>query len=339
MGKPTFDTRAHTAMAMIFSAFLLLGAPLDPSGAQAQEGAEVIDRIVAVVNNDIIPLFELNQALQPYADRIRAMNYSPEQERQMLFKVREDLLRQLIDQKLTDQEIKRVNITVTPQEIDNSIERVKEASFLTDEDLRQSLAQEGLTFETYRERLEKQILRSKLVNREIKSKIVITSEDVKAYYENHIEKYAGHRRYHLRNIIMTVPSFADEGQKREVRTQLEAVYEQLKAGASFEALARTHSQGPVADQGGDLGVFELQDLALQIRDAVQSLQAGEFTPVLDTDMGYQLFYVQEILQGAGKSLEEVAGEIENQLYQEIVDDKFIAWLEELRQRSHIKIIK
>jgi len=61
--------------------------------------------------------------------------------------------------------------------------------------------------------------------------------------------------------------------------------------------------------------------------------------VLNTDMGYQIFYVQEILQETGKSLEDVAGEIENQVYQEIVDAKFAAWLEELRKRSHIKIIK
>ena len=339
MDMPTFFPKTRIPAAKIITAGLLLGALLWPPGVTAQEGNHVVDRIVAVVNDDIISLFELNQALQPYAERIATMAYPTEQERQMLFKVREDLLGQLVDQKLTDQEIKRANITVTPKEIDNAIERVKEASFLTDEELRRSLAEEGLTLEAYRERLEKQILRSKLVNREVKSKIVITREDVKAYYEKHIDKYGGQKRYHLRNIIMTVPSFADEGQKRAVRAKLEAVHAQLKAGASFEALARTHSQSPMADQGGDLGVFELKELAPVIREAVQDLEAGGFTPVVDTDMGYQIFYVQEILQETGKSLEDVAGEIENQVYQEIVDAKFAAWLGELRKRSHIKIIK
>ena len=106
--------------------------------AGAQE-AEVVDRIVAVVNDEIISLFEMNQLLQPYEAKIRNLGYSSEKEREMLFKVREDVLNQLIDQKLTDQETRRFRITVSEQEIDNAIERIKEANFYTDEQLRKAL--------------------------------------------------------------------------------------------------------------------------------------------------------------------------------------------------------
>ena len=85
-----------------------------------------MDRVVAVVNDDIIPLFELNQAVKPYVDRIEALGYSLEKKRKMLFKVREDILNQLIDKKLTDQEIKRSKITVSEKEVDSAIERFKE---------------------------------------------------------------------------------------------------------------------------------------------------------------------------------------------------------------------
>ena len=135
--------------------------------------AEVVDRIVAVVNDDIIILSELNQTLKPFAGRLKELGYSPEKERKMLFKVRSDILNQLIDQKLADQEIKRFNITVSEKEIDNAIERIKEASSYTDEELREELTVQGLGMEEYRESIKEQILRAKLINWEIKSKIVI----------------------------------------------------------------------------------------------------------------------------------------------------------------------
>ncbi len=146
------------------------------------QSAEVVDRIVAVVNDDIILLSELDESFKPYADRIVALSYSVDEERQALFNVREEILNQLIDQKLTDQQIKRSKITVSSGEIDNAIERLKEANFFTDEELREMLSAEGLTLEEYRNRIKDQILRAKLVNFEVKSKIVITKEDIESYY-------------------------------------------------------------------------------------------------------------------------------------------------------------
>ena len=113
----------------------------------------VVDRIVAVVNEDLITLYDLNEAFQPYEANIRALGYSPEKEREALFKLRADLLNRIIDRKLTDQAIKRNNIEVSEKEIDSALERVKEGRSLTEEDLRAGLAQQGLTMEEYRKNI------------------------------------------------------------------------------------------------------------------------------------------------------------------------------------------
>jgi len=115
-------------------------------------GAELIDRIVAVVNNDLISLEDLNNQVKPYLEKINAMGYPPDKQRQMIFKVREDVLNQIIDQKLTDQEIARYKITASDKEVDNAIERIKKANSLTDEALRQALSKEGITLEEYRKK-------------------------------------------------------------------------------------------------------------------------------------------------------------------------------------------
>jgi peptidyl-prolyl cis-trans isomerase SurA len=300
---------------------------------------QVVDRIVAVVNDDIILLSELNNSFKPYADRIMALGYSAEEERRMLYDVREEILNQLIDQKLTGQRIKLSKIAVSDDEIDSAIERLKETNLFTDEELREMLKVEGLTMDEYRKRIKDQILRAKLVNFEIKSKIVITKEDIESYYKSHGDKYGGVEKYRLSNIIMKIPSFASEEERLGVLEKMEIVFAKLQSGEPFDKIASIYSESTFFSNEGGLGLFELKELSPKIQEVIKNMKAGEFTPVLDTDQGYQIFYIQEIVNTPGKSLEEASPEIENILYKEIVDKKFRSWLDELRKMSHIKIIK
>jgi peptidyl-prolyl cis-trans isomerase SurA len=303
------------------------------------KSGEIADRIVAVVNDDVITLFELNSMVGPYAEKVRSLGYPLEKEKKMLYKVREDMLNRLIDEKIGDQEIKRSKIKISGKEIDQTIERIKETNYITDEDLRAKLAQEGLTMEEYRNQIEKQILRTRLVNIEVKSKIVITTEDIASYYESHRSQYGGKKKYHLRSIIMKISPLDDKTKKLEVKDRMDAVLEELKAGQPFEAMAKSYSESLTAADGGELGVFELDTLSPQLQAVVKQMKAGEFTPVLDTDQGYQIFWVQEIFVTKEKSLEEVSPEIEKKLYDEIAQKRYQSWISDLRKQSVIKIIQ
>ncbi|HIJ56800.1 MAG TPA: hypothetical protein HPQ03_11845 [Deltaproteobacteria bacterium] len=302
-------------------------------------GAHLLERIAAVVNDDIITLSELNTALTPFAEKIKSSGYTADKEREVLYTVREQVLNQLVDETLTKQEIKRANINVSNMEVDAMIERIKEVRFYTDEEFRVALKQQGFTVADYRTRLKEQIMRSKLVNQEVKSKIIITQDDIKTYYDSHTDAYTGERKYHLRNIIMVVPALAGAIEKNEIHKKMETVMAKLKAGASFDSLAREYSQSPLSKEGGNLGTFNAGSLSPQIQSALQNLKKGEYSPILDTDQGLQIFYVENILNDKGRTLEEAAGEIREALYKEIVDREFEKWLQGLRKRSHIKIIK
>lgn len=301
-------------------------------------GAELVDRIVAVVNNDIISLQELNRITKPYVERIKKTRYSNEKEQRLLFEIRRKVLNQLIDEKLTDQELKKHNITISTIEIDRTIERVKEMALITDEQLRSELASQGLSMEEYRVRTKEQLLRRKLINREVRSKIVITQEDVNAYYDSHMDAYAGEKKYHLRNIIMTVSALASDAEKQTVFTNMENVLEKLEQGEDFSKLAEIYSQSSMASEGGDLGFFRLDEISPLLKPEIEKLKAGEFTSIIDTEMGYQIFFVEEVVEKPGKSSADATPEITEKLYTEIVDQKYQAWLENLRTRSHIKII-
>ena len=299
--------------------------------------AELVDRIVAVVNNDLISLEELNIQVKPYLEKINAMGYPPDKERQMIFKVREDVLNQMIDQKLTEQEIARYKIAASDKEVDMAIERIKKANSLTDEALRQALAKEGVTYEEYRKRTKEHILRSSLVNREIKSKVVITKEDIKAYYDSHPDLYGFEEKYRLANVMIKYPESPDPSSRMQTQQKMTDILRALKAGKSIEEVIQTFSDSTARVQGGELETFSPSSLDLKIREALKDLKPGQYTGVIETDYGYQIFCLLDRIKTASKSLEDASSEIENKLYKDIVDQKFSKWLEELQSRSLIKI--
>lgn len=304
------------------------------AGFVGAQQSEVVDRIVAVVNSDIITLYDLNRAFKPYEANIKALRYPTDKERQTLFQVRSDILNQLIESQLADQQIKHAQISVSQKEIDTTIERMKEARSFTDEQLREGLAAQGITMEEYRKEIESQILRTKLVNREVKSKIVITIEDIKGYYDSHQEKYAGDKKYYLWNLFVK----ASAVDKNEALKKMKSVALKLKQGSSFEALVSELNESSSAVKGTDLGLYRRDELSEELRAVVSKLKSDEFSEILETNFGYQIIYVQEIRDTEAKPIEEVETEIQQILYEEFVDNKYQGWLEDLRARSHIRII-
>ena len=128
------------------------------------------------------------------------------------------------------------------------------------------------------------------------------------------DKYGGEKKYHLRNILMKVFPLAEAQEKLAVKTRMDAVLAKLKAGQSFETMAKNYSVSSTAAEGGDLGLFELESLSPQLQKTIKRMKPGEFTPVLETDQGYQIFFLQEIIETPGKSLEGVSPEIERILF-------------------------
>ena len=315
--------------------YMFSAIPLIPLTAGA---AEIVDRIVAIVNNEVISLYELDQTAAPYIQKVKESQYPPDVERQVLFEIRSQVLNELINQKLTDQELKQQNISVSENEVDNTIERLKESRQITDEELRKFLEDEGITYDEYRTQTKRQILRARLVNLEVRSKIVITEQDIKDYYNQHIAEYGGEKKYKLSNIFIRVSPVATEYERNSARNVMESILAELEAGKPFDTLKNIEIDSSQRLEGGDLGEFSLEDLSSHLREIIEKLNTGEFTPVLQEPFGYQIVYVEKKIESVGKSLTEATNEIEDKLFNQIVDQRYQSWLQSLRDRSHIKII-
>ncbi|MCK5542341.1 MAG: SurA N-terminal domain-containing protein [Desulfobacterales bacterium] len=288
--------------------------------------AEIIDRIVAIVNEEIITFVELNTALKPYFIELEKTNYPSEKKNKIIDKLQKDMLEKMIESKLTEQEAKRLNIQVSDEELQASIDRILKKEDITKEELIESLLKEKITYEEYESDMRRQILQPKLINRVIKANVVITDEEIKEYYDEHEAQYAGSKKYYLRNILAP-------GQE-----EIEKAKQLLDLGQSFEETARLYSMAPNASSGGDLGSFELDVFAEKIRENILLLEKNQYTDVILTDGGFQIFYLENIELSVGKTLKEANDEIVGKLFAAKAEKKYIEWFKVLKERSHLKII-
>jgi peptidyl-prolyl cis-trans isomerase SurA len=317
---------------------VLVGGLYEPLPAPAAQTG-IVDRIVAVVNDDIITQHDVETTMRPYVEKTKEQGLSPEMQRQAIVRLSKDVLETLIENKLTDQEVKRYNITVSEEEIDQQIAQIKRMNSVTDEGIRTMLTTRGMSMADYRKDIKGMLQRTKLVNREVTSRVVITKEEIKAYYEKNLAKYGGSRKYHLWNLFAKLPRNAGPVERQEAQALLQAALAEIKQGGSFEDMARSRGAGGGGLQGSDLGLFSAEELTSQLREVVKTMPAGTVSPIVESEFGYQVVFVQQIAETAGRPLAEVEPEIQETLYRQIVDSKISAWITELRRRSHIKIME
>lgn len=288
--------------------------------------AEVVDRIVAVVNNEIITLSQLNKATEPYKVNIASSQNSQAQKEELVKQLETDILQQLIDASLTRQEAVKYGIDVDDTDVDRAMDNFKKSNNLDQETLERGLAAEGLTLDEYRERLREQILQSMLVNRAVRSKVIITDSDVQKYYEANIDKFSGVKKYKLRNILT------------ESEADIQFVEKKLQKKSSFAALAKDYSIGSNASEGGDLGVFDINSFSQQIKTALENLNKGEFTSVMRTGKAYQIIYVADILMEGNLTVEQASDKIQEILYQKQAEQQFKEWIHSLKESAHVKLM-
>lgn len=297
-----------------------------------------MDRIAAIVNNDVITLSEWDEAVEPYAGQIRQSPYGPRQKDAVFSRLRQDVLKRMIDEKLADQESRRLGVVVDESDVDEKIDQITGAQSMSKEDLWKALEDQGYTEEAYRNRIREQMLRMQLINLEVKSKIAVTEEEIEEYYDQHKEDFQEQKSYHLRTILVRVSSSATAQERAEALERIEAAVEAFEAGEGFSQLAKRYSDDMTAKEGGDLGFFHIDELSAEFRETVGQMKEGEISPIMQTPSGYQLVMLEKIKREQGKSLEEAKLHIQDRLYNELVEQKYKAWLEELRERSYIRII-
>jgi len=300
--------------------------------------AEVLDRVAAVVDNDVVTLTEVEQRAAPAMEQLAHEPAGPQRDAD-----RQEILRHALDdligEKLMDAELKGLNVEVTDQEVDLAISDVKKQNHLTDEAaLDEALQQQGFTEDSYRAFMKKQLAKVKLLNIKVKSKIKVSDEDVKAEYARASHADAQDLEIHARHIIILCPQNAPPEKVEATHAKaLEMAKLARQPGADFAALARKYSQGSGASSGGDLGWFRRGTLAASFENAAFALKKGQVSDPVRTSFGWHVIELEDTRHAAPRPFEEVKDQLREKLYREQVQKQTEAYIADLRRGASVEV--
>ncbi len=316
--KHSYEVTSGMRRSVCYMVFLLLLIRTDPLHG------EVIDRIVAIVNDSVITLSELNSASMVARERF-GMNMDGMEE-----DTRTRVLETLIEQKLVKQASEKAGIDVSEKEIDNAIEDVKKQNRISHEELLSAIRSRGLTYEEYREQIREQIRQVKFITKEIRSKVSIQPEDIEDYYIQHIDEFRQPASYRIRVIY-----FGDTDRKL-LKKKIGAVLDGIERGEDFSTLASRYSEGPTASSGGDLGYIKEGEMDETIEEVAKGLDIGEISEPFTTHAGTYIIQLVDRREGDAVPLEEVRDEIYDRLFEEAMRTRYRTWLEEMKKNSYIE---
>jgi peptidyl-prolyl cis-trans isomerase SurA len=326
MTSPRYRLMPALSLALL----LLLPAP----GA-----AELVDRVVAVVNDEVITVTELNQEGEKVFAAIRRSTPPAEREA-ALTEARKQLLQKMIDNRLLIQKAGELKFDVSPEEVDGALDRLAADNNMTRQQLLQEVAREGFSEEEYRKFTTDQIRRSRLINFEITSRIVISDERVRSYYDNVYLKETPPPGYHL--LLMGFRWDTEEAAANslaEARQRAERFRKLVEDGQDFRELARSFSELPSAKDGGDLGTLKLQEMTADMRNLLRGLEPGQLSQIEERGGAVQFFQVLTINTGDQilyPPFAMVQFEIRERLYREEMEKRLENWMKELREQAIIK---
>ena len=306
-----------------------------PFSATAVASPVTLTSIVAVVNDDVITSWEVDQALKllireagkkaPLSDAARR-------------ELRANVITGLIDKKLAEQKIKELNIRISDDELRQSIEDVKKQNHLSQDGLMMALAGQGMTYEQYKSQMRDQLERLRLVSQEVKAKIQIGDQELRDFYETNKSLYTGEESFRARHIFLKIPKNATKTELEALTVKMEVIRREARVpAADFAALASRYTEDATAKDGGSLGVFKKGDMQGEFAQLLDRLQPGEVSGVVKTATGFHIIKLEERIPGLAKPFEEVKADIEERLYKKKSDERFGQWLAEMKKDATIEI--
>jgi peptidyl-prolyl cis-trans isomerase SurA len=310
--------------------FRLTAATLVGLVSVAAAHAAVVDKILATVDGEPITMYQLKQ----YSERSLRTRQSggPALDQSQM-------LEALITDKVIEKEASDKGIIVRDEDIDRYIDGIKERNHLSDEQLEQALAAQGLTKDSYRVQVREDIQKAQLINREIRGKVNVTPEEVERYYKAHLSEYSTPARIEVGLILFRLPPNASNDQVVALTAKAEEVRERIEKGADFADMAKQYSDDPSGRNGGDLGWFKPGEMLDQLEKAADKLKVGEVSEPVRTKAGIHLLKLENREGASHEDLSGLQDQIKQQLYNAALEDRFQKWLtEELRQRHHVEML-
>ena len=307
---------------------------------QSPFGGQVVEGIIARVNDRIITSSDYNRALQEMDQDARQHGETMQQ----IADAHKDLLRNLIDQQLWLSKGKELGITGETELVKQLDEIRKKYNLATMEDLEKAAQQQGVSFEDFKSNLRDQIITQDVMRQQVGNKVNVTPGEAYRYYQEHQQDFTQPESVHLAEILVsTAPAAGAKTQTSDAarlalaKAKADDIEAKLKAGDSFDQLARTESDGSTAAEGGDLGKYERGSLAKVLEDATFSLKPGQFTQPIRTRQGYVIFKVLDHNPGGVAPFKQVEGQVQQAYFLSQMQPAIRQYLTQMREQAYIDI--
>jgi peptidyl-prolyl cis-trans isomerase SurA len=303
----------------------------------APASARVVEKIAAVVGEDIVLSSEVEEHAAPFMQEIAAMP-NPTQRAARASALRREILDRLVDERLIIQQATELKLSVSSEDVDRSIEQIKkENGGLTDAQLTAELLKAGQSMASYRQEIKKQIMRYRVLNIAVGSKVTVSDADVQSYYDGHM-KSGDHVQVKASHIFVAIPENADAVTLKAKEKFAHDLLDRAKSGEPFAKLAKDFSQDPATrDEGGDLGYFGRDMLPKPIEEMVFSMKIGEVRGPVRADRGFHVIKLIDRRVNEVKPLAAVKEELRNQLRQKEMERQTKNYLSDLRKRTLVDV--
>ncbi len=327
-------------------------------------GQSVIEEIIARVNSQIITRSEFERSKDQLRDEVKQQDAANADK---LFAEREkDVLRDLIDQQLLLEKGKDLGITGDTELIKRLDQMRKDMKLDTMEDLEKAATAQGISYEDFKQNMRNQIITQKVIGEEVGSHLTMSKEEEQQFYDEHKNELEQPESIKLSEILIapqkpavaaspkteatgTDGSSDAKGQDANSEAAKQAaalaaaeakandLLKQIRAGASFEDIAKKYSDGPSAAQGGDLGNFKRGTLAKELEDRTFAMKAGAVTEVIRTKQGFVILKVTSHQVAGIPPLKDVETRVQEALYYQKLQPALRAYLTKLRDEAYIKL--
>ena len=276
------------------------------------------DRIIAVVNDDIITSSELKTA-----------DTKVFQSTSLSF---------LIEKKLQLQAAKKKGVSVTNAEVDEALDDIKKMNkFTSEEEMKEALLKEGISIEDYKKEITEQLIILKVVNREVKSKISVSDKDIENYYQSHKGYFKIQESVRIGYVNVPVKSSDSEEEVQKALRIITTILGDLNNNVSISELKRRYSDTRDINFVSDLGFVKKGDLMPELENPAFSLKEGEISDVIKTSTGFYIFKKIEVKKTEYKSIDEVKDNLRDAVFQEKSENSYKDWLYNLKTSSYISI--
>lgn len=307
--------------------------------------AQIVDGIAAIVNDKVITFSEVKKRVDP-TERLLKESYSGQE---LVDKVKEARLKALnseIERQLMIQDFFKTGYFVPENIVEDRMKDVISSQFDGDRSaFIKTLLANGISLENYRKELREQIIVQYMRQKNVTTAVIVSPYRIEQYYQENIRQFVQEEQIQLRLIFLRRSVFREKrvnakGETEEYDPQEEVMKEilyKLDTGSAFPEMARSYSEGPKREEGGDFGWVTRETLRPEIRDAAFKLKPGQHSRILPTDDGYYILRVEDVKRPSVQPMADVRAQIEKTLIQEERQRLQQEWMDSLRAKAFIKM--